>query len=1243
MKARAALLVLGVFLVVMWCDRPASAQMTTGTVFGTVKDSQGGVLPGATVVLASESKGTKIAPVVTNETGDFVVAAVVADTYTVEISMASFKTLFRKGVTVSGGDRVALGSLVLELGGTAEVVNVVGVTPLVQASSGERSYATTPNQVENLPLGSGGAANRNFANLASLAPGVTGTARLGGGGNTNIVMDGISVMDTGNNSQMLQLNVEAIAEVKVLTSNYQAEYGRASGLQITTVTKGGTNRFRGAVYEYKRNSSWDTNSWVNQKNGDPKPVSKQDDWGFMIGGPVGKPGRDNKLFFFFAQEFRPRTAGGNITRFRVPTELERKGDFSQTRDNLGNLYPYIRDYTTGLPCSATNTSGCFQDQGVVGKIPSSRLYAPGMAILNNMWPNPNHTQVVGENYNYEATQPKYKTQSYQPSIRIDYQPVSTLRLTGKFNGQNSGTDITPGTLPGFNDSIVRVPGTEWISTYAFSGAWTINSSTFLEGTYGRARNYLTGMLMNDATNVNNTGLNALPLLFPDARKVDQNYFAAETLNGFNAPWYQNGTIYLPPNFAWGTRIGCPTTNNNAVNPPCLPNLNYPNALNTNSTYDVAINVTKVKGRHAMKAGFYLTHSFKAQNINIAMGAMPFKSEMNFSNDTNNVYDSQFGYSNAALGILSSYTQQSKFVEGDYVYVNREWYIQDNWKVTNRLTFDYGLRFVNMPPQYDLYAHAANFYPDQWSLANAPLLYTAGCPGGVYPCPTTRQAMDPRNGTLLGTGSAVYIGAVVPGTGNPTQGLIQQGAPGGLKYGYEWPAVSVAPRFGGAYDVFGNQKLIVRGGAGIFYDRPQSDAVQNLVSDPPFSSGVTLKSVRLQDLASGTTGPTPAPQFFSYKLKSGYPASFQWVLGAQVALPWASSSLDVSYVGQHAWNQLNPYVGVANPNAVDIGAAFLPANQDPTLAANSTPGQNAYTTDIMRGYRGYARMQYQDVIYWRTYHSLQTTLTRRMTKGFQAGVSWTWSISDNGTTGLAPRYQHAANGTASLRDDWQQYVDLNKNQGTPKHIVKANWVWDFPNLQYGTSTGSRITAAVLNDWLLAGVFTFTTGTPYTIGYTYLSGGSSQNLTGSPDYAAMIKIVGNASALGGCSSNQYQQFSPASFAGPTSGSVGLESGRFYMDGCNDHTFDLSLQRNFPLGGNRRLQFRVDAFNAFNTVVYSGRNTTVQYYSPTDQTVRNSQYLPDGTLDPTKLTPRTAGFGAVTSAQAMRTVQLQIRFSF
>ena len=230
---------------------------------------------------------------------------------------------------------------------------------------------------------------------------------------------------------------------------------------------------------------------------------------------------------------------------------------------------------------------------------------------------------------------------------------------------------------------------------------------------------------------------------------------------------------------------------------------------------------------------------------------------------------------------------------------------------------------------------------------------------------------------------------------------------------------------------------------------------------------------------------------------------------------------------------------------------------------------------------------------------------------------------------------------SLRSDWNQYIDLNKNQGTVKHLVKANFVWGLPTMDTGTSMAQKSLAAVVNGWQLSGVFTATSGTLYTMGYSYQSNGANVNLTGSSDFPAAIRITGNTGS--GCSSNQYQQFNTAAFAGPLAGSTGLESGRFYMTGCKDHTLDLSLARTFKLGGSRTAQIRVDAFNAFNVVVYNSFVTTVQMVSPTNQTVVNSQTLADGTVDPNRLLPRNAGFGAVTGAQPLRVMQLQFRFNF
>ena len=242
------------------------------------------------MTLISDARGTKSIPSVTNATGDFVFANVPADTYTVEVTMPSFKTLKRSGIAVSPGSRVSTGALTLEVGGTTEVVDVKGEAPIIQASSGERSFTIDTASVQNLPI-----AGRSFTSLAALAPGVTGTSRIGarpstGGGDTNFMMDGVSTMDTGSNRAIIDLNVESIAEVKVLVSSYQAEFGRSSGLQITAVTKSGTNRFRGSVYDVERNSDWNPNSKVNLLNGDPKTVLRQREWGYSIGGPIGKPG-----------------------------------------------------------------------------------------------------------------------------------------------------------------------------------------------------------------------------------------------------------------------------------------------------------------------------------------------------------------------------------------------------------------------------------------------------------------------------------------------------------------------------------------------------------------------------------------------------------------------------------------------------------------------------------------------------------------------------------------------------------------------------------------------------------------------------------------------------------------------------------------------------------------------------------------------------------------------------------------
>ena len=748
------------------------AQITTGTVTGNVKDPQGGVIPGATVVLTSETRGTKSAPAVTNDSGDYVFPNVTPDTYTVEVTLEAFKTVKRAGIAVSGGDRVGIPPLTLEPGAIAETVTVVAESPTVQTQSGERSYAVTSQQIENLPI-----SRNNFASVTAFVPGVVttgasaGGTRLGGAGQNNIMIDGISAMDTGNNGQMLQMNVDSIGEVKILTQGYQAEYGRSSGLQITAVTKSGANRFRGSGYNIQTNSDWDENSWVNQKNGDAKVKTSTRTLGYTIGGPVGKPGGTNKLFFFYSHEYRPVTTAinqGNAIRIRVPTALERAGDFSQTRDNTGALFNLIEDPNSTLPCTAASTAGCFQAGGVVGRIPADRLYPTGVALLSR-YPLPNVAQGPGQNYNYEVAAPTTENLTQQPAIRLDYQLSSKLRFTGKYSGQRARKLITPGTIQGFNDVQNPYP---FITNYGVTVDYTMNSSTFIEGTYGFIRNQLAGggsigatltggILVNPAANLST--LAGFPLLYPNAGVVDPRYYAFKTLTDLNPGWFDGNRITLPPAFGWGTRIVPTQTATGGVGDlPGPPNQLFPGFLNINRTQDVAISLTKVWGGHTSKAGFYNNHSYKAQNT--GAGGVPnlgFQGYVNFGNDTNNALDTGFGFANAATGVFTQYLQQSKLIEGSMIYNNTEFYLQDNWKVNDRLTLDYGVRFTRQQPQYDQFLQMSNFFPDQWSLAAAPLLYLSGCNNGATACTgNARNAVDPRTGQILTAPGAANTAAAI---------------------------------------------------------------------------------------------------------------------------------------------------------------------------------------------------------------------------------------------------------------------------------------------------------------------------------------------------------------------------------------------------------------------------------------------------------------------------------------------------
>jgi hypothetical protein len=1233
---------------IVWCVTalPVSAQMTTGTLSGTVKDAQDAVVPGASVTLFSETRGTRTRDVVTNSDGDFAFINVAPDQYTLHVSLDGFKTLERTGIVVSVGDRLGLGVLTIDVGGLSETVHVSARRSEMQVQGGERSFTIDTESVQNLPIG-----NRSFTELAALAPGVVidgnnTPQRIGGGGDPNIMMDGVSTMDTGSNRPLLQMNVESIAEIKVLMSGYQAEYGRSSGVHVMAVTKSGSNRFRGSIFDVERNSDWNANSRVNTLNGDPKTSLREKDFGFSIGGPVGRPGRTNRLFFFFSQQISPYTRGNDVVRYRMPTALERMGDFSQTLDNNGNPYPYIKDPQSPSSCSASNTAGCFHDGGVVGRIPAGRLYQPGLNILN-MFPLPNLANVPRQNYNFELTRPSESVTSWQPALRLDFQPTEKLRATYKYSAWQEQSHLFNGTIPGFNDT--RMQNAPVVS-YTTSANYALNDKTFIEATYGRSRNALAGcslaqsgtgatfcsnsagsqgVPMSPLASLAGANLQDLPFLYPDATVLNPGYYAVGALNELQPAFWDGTRMSKVPTFSWGSRV---------ANAP--PNLGFPGYFNTNTTQDFSISVTRLKARHTIKAGFYNTHSYKAEQIgNNAFGALNFQQDAVGTNP----FDTSFGFANAAIGAFSSYTQARKYIETSSVYTNAEGYIQDTWKVADRLVLDYGVRLVHQQAQYDLPGQASNFLPDAWSQAAAPVFYVAGCANGANPCSSTnRQAMNPMTGQLLGPNSTPAIGTLIPGTGSSLNGLFlpSQGLP---RATYTWPFLAVGPRFGMAVDVTGTQRVVLRGGGGLFFDRPSTSTISSGVNNPPTSGTVTVQYGQLQALGVDGLTTEGAPALSAVKYNASLPSSTQWNAGVQVAVPF-SIRLDLSYVGHHAFNTFQS----VNLNAVDFGTAFLPAFRDPTLAPSATPGATAVQTNLMRPMRGFGSITQQWDRGWRTYHSIQLSLQRRFRDGFSFGFNDTWSLSDRQQSGL--RLQHPADGSYTIRSD-QPEADLLLGDNNPvPHTMRANFIWDMPDL-HGENPAARAVGLVVNDWQLSGIWSgarvanFGASNPtvgYTVGFSYQNGGGSVNLTGSPDYAARIRIVGDPGS--GCSGDPYRQFNTAAFQGPRSGSVGLESGSGYLQGCFVNVIDLAIARNIRLRASRTLQVRVDMFNAPNWSATTARQTTLNLTNPNDPiTPTNLPFDASGRLIDSRSRPRGAGFGVATGFQPPRSAQIQLRLSF
>src|SRR5687767_3689540 len=413
----------------------AAAQAVTGTMSGSVLDPSGSVLPGATVTVTNEATGD--ARVVTSDArGDFQVTNLHPGSYTVTVELASFRRYERKNIVLSAAERLSIGTIALEVGGLGETVTVEATGTHVNTAETQHGGIITNKQIEQLQV-----LGHDVTSLMRLLPGVRYTAPVDSMGGTfgvdvpnvgglpadwsKVIIDGVVGNEVGNSGMQAQMvNLDAIAEVRLLNNSYRAEYGQSGGSQLQIITRGGSSEYRGSGYYYGRHERFNSTEYFRARSQrlqgiDPFPPKYRfHTYGANLGGPALK-GRRN-LFFFYSVEAPQVQRPQSVQTWRMPSALERQGDFSQTFDAQGRLINIRDPRKVGLACSATTGGpGCF-DGNV---IPASMITPDHMQAMLKLMPLPEYdTRTTSGNYNYDSEEvtnvPKLNN-----IVRVDWRPT----------------------------------------------------------------------------------------------------------------------------------------------------------------------------------------------------------------------------------------------------------------------------------------------------------------------------------------------------------------------------------------------------------------------------------------------------------------------------------------------------------------------------------------------------------------------------------------------------------------------------------------------------------------------------------------------------------------------------------------------------------------------------------------------------------------------------------------------------
>lgn len=1187
------------------------AQTITGSISGAVADSGGGYIPGTTVTLTSEKTGQSRTGT-TNSEGRFNFPALQPGLYSLKIEQQGFQTLEQRGVVLTANENLALGDLKLQPGQVSETVSVTSEGAIVERESSDLTARLTADQI-NLISTKG----RDVTSLLRLLPGTSNNDDIEGAGDgfgtdlpnvsgqrgrsTVPTIDGLFAGEpSGSNKLSMTINQDAVAEVKVLRNNYGAEYGNNGGAIINIVSKGGGKDYAGSLYYFLRNESLNATPFFNNKAGLKRPLYRHLYPGGNVGGPLplprfGEGGRfwlKDKAFFFFSYE-KPHQITPQDPRFvTMPSALERAGDFSQSI-NSSNAKVFVRDPLIAAGnCNATDSSACFRDPSRatatnplgLNIIPSSRFNSSGVALLN-YFPLPNTLGGSGGSaYNYVVQSPQ-DVPKRSKVIRFDVKPTNNDTIYWKYQwwtSDNLGTGTSG--WPGNDNNRWGINSHYLYKDDGWSANWVrvINASLVNEFNFGM-RHDSEGFVPGDGEieRVQRSALNyTAPQLFPQNNHLGT-IPRVTNWGGVRGP--SNGVA----NINWLDRWG--EVGNDYIQPSFADNLSL------------------THGDHSLKFGMYYER-LKNGEAPGGQWSGVFNFAGNDSNYTAALGNTGYAYANALIGNFRNYQESTARPFTNLRLTMIQWYAQDQWKISRQFTINYGLRFGYHSPFQQIDGQGSNFDPALYDRSKAVALYESACAVAFTPpatCPTaSRRAKNPITGQLIPlTGAnAGLVGAIVPGTGSPNNGLAL-GTDPNTPPGYrKTRSIDYEPRVGFAWDMFGRGKTVLRGQGGVYHSPRVGGGTTggNLVNNQPANRTFSIDYGSIDQLVNLTGTAINRPSSLNaVEVDSHTPTIYNFSLGVQQDIGF-KTVMEVSYVGSLA-RHLGQRINI---NGVPDGARLGTNNIDPVTGSR-------IGNDFLRPYRGYADI---NTVTWggtSNYNSLQVQVSRRYTHGFQYGVAYTYSKSFD-----------YANDDSSDISFGRPYKAFNyaPSDFDQTHIFTVNYIYDVPSLSRKFDNG--LVKAVFDHWQISGTTSYASGKPKNVSVSY--NGGVTDITGGQDNARPNTICDPMRNISGSDPTGTPYVVNVNcFARPTVlGDIG-NTPRNSLRMPSIFNNDLAFFKNIPVGEKRAFQLRWEIYNIFNHTNFRDIDAGLVFDVNGKQT--NTR------------------FGAPISARTARVMQASIRFNF